>query len=118
MKTFYEDHFSVLSKAIFLSWFCCSSLVVCYECLTIVLFIGEASQSCLTCMKTLIIYFSCRTSSVPCNACTTPCVSCNACTATCVTYTLHHTPYYLSSHATFNFVKCMLAMWQWLDPIN
>jgi len=33
---------------------------------------------------------------------TTPCV--------------HHAPCYLSSHATFHFVKCMLAMWKWLDP--
>ena len=33
----------------------------------------------------------------------------------CYSYTkscVHHASYYLSSHATFHFVKCMLAMWQ------
>jgi hypothetical protein len=85
-----------------------------------VLFIGEASQSCLTCMKTLVICLSCKTPSVPCNACTTPSVLCmhhNMChsyTTPCV----HHASCYLSSHATFHFVKCMLDMWQWLDPTH
>ena len=75
---------------------CCSSLVVCYECLLTVLFIGEASQSCLTCMKTLVICLSCKTPSVPCNACTTPSVPCmhhnmcHSCTTPCVTHTLNH----------------------------
>ena len=50
----YEDHSSLLSKTLFLSCFC-SYLVVCCECLLMVLFIGETSQSCLTCMKTLVI---------------------------------------------------------------
>jgi hypothetical protein len=63
-------------------------------------------------MNTLVIWLPCKTPSVPWNACTTPCVSCNACSTTFVTHSL----YYLSSHATFQFVKCMLAMWQWPNP--
>jgi len=55
-----------------------------------VLFIGKASQSCLTCMKTLVIWISCKTPNATCNACTTPSVPCNACITTCVTHTLHH----------------------------
>jgi len=37
----------------------------------------------------------------------------------CYSYTtpcVHHAPCYLSSHATFHFVECMLDMWQWLSP--
>ena len=128
----YFSHKKTLWGSIF-SWarlsfslaFCCSSLVVCCECLLMVLFVGEASQSCLTCIKTLVIWLSCKTPSVPCNTCTAPSVPCmhhnmhHSYTTSCVTHTLHHVytaPCYLSSHATFHFIKCMLAMWQWLDP--
>jgi hypothetical protein len=57
-----------LSKALILSCFLLSSTVVCCECLFMVLFIEEASQSCLTCMKTLVICLSCKIPSAPCNA--------------------------------------------------
>jgi hypothetical protein len=95
-KTPYEDDFSLEQRLVFSLAFCCSSLVVCCECLLIVLFIGEGSQSCLTCMKTLVIFLSCKTPTVLCNACTTPSVPCmhhNMChsyTTPCVTHTLHH----------------------------
>jgi len=88
-NTLYEDDFSLEQNSLSLA-FCCSSLVVCCECVFMVLFIGEASQSYLTCMRTLVICLSCKTPSDPCNTCTTPCVSCNACTTTCVSHTRHH----------------------------
>ena len=96
----------------------CCCVVVCFECLFMVLIIGEVSQSLLTCMKTLVFCLSCKTPSVPYNACTTPSVSCmhhNMCHSYTTPY-VDHAPCYLSSHATFHFVKCMLDMWQWLDP--
>jgi hypothetical protein len=113
-ETLYEDHFSLLSKTLFLSCFCCSSFVVCCECLLMVLFIGEASQSCLTCMKTLVICLSCKNTKCPLQCmhhtmCLLQCIHHNMCysyTTPCV----QHAPCYLSSHATFHFVKCMLAM--------
>ena len=105
-KTLYEDDFSLEQGSLSLA-LCCSSLVVCCECLLMVLFIGEASQSCLTCMKTFVICLLCKTPSVPCNACTTPNVS----------HALHHvllihytmcTPCILLLVTTCNLPSCQM----------
>jgi len=85
-----------------------------------VLFIGEASQSwpymhedtchlslmqntkCpLQCMHHIMCFLQCMHHNM-CYSYTTPCV--------------RHTPCYLSSHATFYFVKYMLATKQWPYP--
>lgn len=71
MKTFYEDHFSLLSKALFFSYFLLFfSSVLCYECLLMVVFIGKVSERCLTCMKTHVLCLPCKVPSVPYKACT------------------------------------------------
>lgn len=75
-----ETHFSLLRKTLFLSCLLFFSCELCFECLLMVLFVGKASQMCLTCMKTLVL----------CLLCKTPIVSCKTCTITSVTHALYH----------------------------
>jgi len=98
-KKLYEDHFSLEQGSLSLLLF----VFLLFWCFV------NAFKVIITCMKTLVIWLSCKTPSVPCNACTT----------TSVTYTLHHVyTMHLVLVITCNlpFLKCMLAMWQWLDP--
>jgi len=113
-KTLYEDHFSLEQDTLSLLLF----VVLLLWCV-----VNACSWSYLKENKPKLPYMhedTCHLAFMQNTKCPLQCI----CITTCVTHTLytmcysyttpcvHHAPCYLSSHATFHFVKCMLAMWQ------
>jgi len=121
-ETLYENHFYLLSKALFLSCF-----LLFFSCGVLWILAHAPIYKRIkpklpymhedTCHLPFMQNTKCPLQWMHHTMCRLQCMHHNMCYSY-TTPTVHHTPCYLSSHATFHFVKYTLTTWQWLDPIK